>query len=132
MEPVENTCDDWTVHPRRAAWRQRLVDAKNGLRFGIRADSTLFVYFFCATTVLLASLVVGLSLLEWAILLLVLGFALSAELLHQALKQIAGQLEGRFAEIFLLGTAAILVAHLTAGLVSVLLLWGRFATIWHS
>lgn len=128
MELLENPVEK----PRRPPWRQRLVDAETGLRFGIRADSTLFVFFFCSTTVLLASLVVGLNHLEWAVLLLALGFALSAELLHQVLKQISDNLEGRFAEIFLLGTAAVVVAHLTAGLVSGMLLWRRFSMLWNA
>ncbi|WP_437222879.1 diacylglycerol kinase [Planctomicrobium sp. SH661] len=122
--------DDPVEKPRRSPWRQRLVDAETGLRFGIRADSTLFVFFFCSATVLLASLVMGLTTLEWAILILALGFALSAELLHQVLKQISDNLEGRFAEIILLGTTAVVAAHLTAAFVSGLLLWKRLSTLW--
>jgi len=127
-ELVENDIE----RPQRAPWRQRLIDAENGLRFGIRADSTLFVHFFCSVTVLLTSLVVGLSQLEWALLILALGFSLSAELLHQVLKLISNQLEGRFAEIFLLGTASVMVSHLTAALVSGFLLWRRFSMLWNS
>jgi len=132
MELLENPCEDWPEKPRRSPWRQRLIDAENGLRFGIRADSTLFVFFFFATTVLLASLVVGLSHLEWAILVLALGFSLSAELLHQVLKQISNHLEGRLAEFIPLGTAAVVVAQLTAGLAATILLWQRFAALWDS
>jgi len=124
--------EDNAAKPRRAAWHQRLVDAETGLRFGIRADSTLFVYFFCSMTVLLASGVMGLTPLEWAILILSLGFALSAELLHQILKQLSAQLDSRFAEIFLLGTASVVVAHLTAAIVSGILLWRRFSMLWNS
>lgn len=122
--------DNLEDKPRRAPWRQRLVDAETGFRFSIRADSTLFAFFFCAATVLLASMVLGLAMLEWTILIFTLGFALSAELLHQVLKQISIQLEGRFSEILLLGTAAVVVAHLTAFVVAGLLLWNRFATLW--
>lgn len=116
----------------RAPWRQRLIDAEGGFRAGIRADSTLFVYFFCATTVILTSLVVRLTGMEWAILILALGGSLTAELLHQLLKQIAEVLRGRFQEIVLLGTAAVMVAHMTAAAVSGVLLWHRFSMLWNS
>lgn len=120
--------------PRRAAWRQRLVDAETGLRAGIRADSTLFVFFFCSATITLTALVVGLSGLEWAVLVLSLGMALSAELFHQVLKHIAVKYRERFSaglhEVVELGTTAVMAAHLTAASVAGILLWQRFSALW--
>lgn len=116
----------------RAPWRQRLVDTEKGFRVGIRADSTLFVYFFCSATVILTSFVLRLTGQEWAVLILALGGSLTAELLHQLLKQITLVLRGRFQEILLLGTAAVMVAHVTAAIVSGILLWHRISLLWGS
>jgi len=126
------TLDDPEVRPRRPAWRQRLVDAEGGLRLGMRTDSTLFAFSFCAIGMVLASLVLGLSRVEWAILLLGLGFALSAELLNQVLKQLAENSTRRVQEALCVGTTAVLAAHLTVAVVSALLLWPHFASLWES
>ncbi|SFI54054.1 diacylglycerol kinase [Planctomicrobium piriforme] len=120
------------IKARRPAWRQRLVDAESGLREGIRADSTLFAFFFCAGVVVLTSIVLGLERWEWAILVLSLGFAFSAELLHQVLKQATAAYRRHFDAIFRLGTAAVVVAHLTAFSVSAILLWPHFSSLWRS
>lgn len=80
----------------------------------------------------LASLVLGLSRVEWAILLLGLGFALSAELLNQVLKQLAENSTRRVQEALCVGTTAVLAAHLTVAVVSALLLWPHFASLWES
>lgn len=118
---------------RRAPWRQRLVDAESGLRVGMRADSTLFVFFFCAAILLLMALVLGLDRLEWAVLICVLGMGLAAELLHQVIKQVQLWCEREIPELestLRLGTAGVMCAHLTAAAVSLLLFWNRFAQLW--
>ncbi len=115
---------------RRPAWRQRLVDAEGGIRNGLRADSTLLGFFFYAAGVLLTSLVLGLSRIEWAILLLSLGLAFSAELLHQMLKQLAVNSSEQLEAAICVGTSAVMTAHLTAVVVAGILLWPHFASLW--
>ncbi len=122
--------DTSTSKHQRPAWRQRLVDAESGLREGIRADSTLFAFAFCAATILLTSVVLGLERWEWAILILSLGFAFSAEILHQVLKHLANRFQKELDDVVLMGATAIMVAHITAALVSIILLWPHFASIW--
>lgn len=120
--------------PRRAPWRQRLVDAETGFRVGMRADSTLFVFFFFAASIFLAALILGLTTLEWAILVLGMGMAFAAELFHQVLKHVAEQTpahwSGGLQEVFRLGTTAVVAAQLTAASVAVILLWHRFSLLW--
>jgi len=122
--------EDVASENRRPAWRQRLVEAEGGFRAGIRADSTLFAFFFCAAGVILASLVSGLSRVEWAVLILSLGFALSAELLHQVLKQIATESREHLEGAILLGTSAAMVAHITAASVAACLILPHFISLW--
>ncbi len=115
---------------RRPAWRQRLVDAEGGFRDGMRADSTLYAFFFCAAGVFLTSLVLGLTRVEWAIMILALGFSLSAELLHQVLKMVEADSDLDQNGAFRLGTSAVVVAHLTAAIVAGFLLSPHFSSLW--
>ena len=120
--------------PRRAAWRQRLVDAESGFRVGMRTDSTLFVFFFFTAAIVLTGMMLGLGPLEWAVLVLSLGMALAAELFHQVLKHVAAESGNQFAqslrEVFRLGTTAVLMAHLTAAGVAAILFWHHFSALW--
>ncbi|MCA8997339.1 MAG: diacylglycerol kinase [Planctomycetaceae bacterium] len=114
---------------RRPAWRQRLVDAETGFRVGIRADSTLFVFFFVAVIAVLFAAVLQLSAMEWAVLILALGVGLSAELFHQVLKRVANEFEHHLSNGLLqtirLGTSAVVVAHITCGVVAAIVIWQR-------
>ena len=73
---------------RRSAWRRRLVEAERGLTEGFRTDSTLFVHSFLATIVATAALVVGISRIEWGMLILSFAMVFSAEMFHLAMRAI--------------------------------------------
>lgn len=73
-------------HLKRPAWRRRLVELERGLAFGFRAGGVVSVHFFCALIGLVAGLVLGLSLIEWAILFVCFVMSLSLELAHQAVR----------------------------------------------
>ena len=111
--------------PRRAPWRQRLVDAERGITLGVRSDSTFFFHFFLATIILLAALVLGIGAVEWAIVLLALTLVLSAEMFNQVLKAVRDGIGHHFDDnlqkAIRIGTAAVFVtmigALLTLGLV---------------
>ncbi|WP_437205821.1 diacylglycerol kinase [Planctomicrobium sp. SH664] len=117
--------------PRRSPWRQRLIDAERGFRIGLRADSTLFGYFFYTGIALLMATVVGLERLEWAILILCLGMSFAIELVHQLCKQLivdyAEQLSPSTLQTLRLGSTAAVAAHVTAFLVTGILLWQRLS-----
>jgi diacylglycerol kinase len=72
--------------PARPAWRQRLVDAERGVMHGIRSDSAFFVYFFLSSATIAASVVLGISLIQWTVVILALTLVLSAEMFNQVLK----------------------------------------------
>jgi diacylglycerol kinase len=108
------TCDSAPFpRPQRAPWRQRLVDVERGLAQGVRGDSTFFVYFFLSSLTLVASVVLGLSLMKWTNVLLSLTLVLSAEMFNQSLKTLCKAL-GRPADAAVrsalrMGTAAVFV-----------------------
>lgn len=110
------------------------MEAEAGLRIGIRADSTLVAHFFLGVVFLVASLVIGLTALEWALLVLSMGISLSAALMHQLMRQVAGHfghlLPTELEQLTRIGTAAAMVTHLTAVLVVLILLWDRLQIAW--
>ena len=74
---------------RRAAWRQRLVDAERGLVLGFRRDGVLVGHLFVLTLSVAAGVVLGLGATRWAVLALALGTAMGAELFAQVLAAVA-------------------------------------------
>ena len=125
VQERENTNTD------RSAWRQRLVDAETGFRIGIRSESTLFVYFFIGCVIIGAATVLGLSAIEWGLVILSLGMALSTELINQLFRQLAAQatlkLPKELEEISRLGSAAVFVANLATVAVLATLFWPKIS-----
>ena len=76
---------------RRPAWRQRLIQAERGFGTGLRIDSTFFVHFFTSSMVLAVAAVIGLGILQWAILALSITLVLAAEMFNQVLKLVLSQ-----------------------------------------
>lgn len=116
-------------HRRRAAWRQRLVEAERGITQGFRGDSTLFGHLFVASVIVAAALVLSIPLVQWAVLILALSLVLAAEMFQHALKAIVlqiGSAPNEHAEKALrVGTAAVFVAITGATTIVVLLFGSR-------
>lgn len=83
-----------TIRPKRAVWRQRLVDAEGGFKLFLRGDSALFVHLFTGVSVIIGGLLVGLSVIDWAIVVLCMSGVLIAELFHAALRLFATEAAG--------------------------------------
>ncbi len=135
-QPVDEELYREDLKADRSPWRQRLVDAETGFRVGIRSESTLFVYFFMGCVIIGSATVIGLSSIEWAILMLALGTALATELINQLFRQFAAQpslnLSKELAEIARLGSAAVFVANFTTLAVLTILFWPRIASFFAS
>ena len=69
-----------TTSPRHSAFRQRLIEAEAGARLVLRADGTLFFHAFVCCAVVTSGIVLGLSLVEWALLLICFSVVLFAEI----------------------------------------------------
>ena len=120
---------------RRAAWRQWLVEAERGLTAGFRSDSVFFVHLFSGSLALAAAAMLGLSAVQWALLILAVTMTIAAELFHQVLKRLGDLLAEAGPEtaaaVRRLGVAAMTTVTLgTATAVAVLLgarVWALFA-----
>ena len=114
---------------RRAAWRQRLVDAERGLVLGFRRDGVLAGHLFVLTLSVAAGLTFELSAVRWAVLGLALATAMAAELFGQVLAALTAALvrhadddaPGDLAAAMRLGSAAAAISAIgaTAALVAV-------------
>ncbi len=98
----------------RPAWRRRLIDIERGITLGVRGDSVFFVYFFLSSLTLAASLVLGISLLEWTVVILALTVVLCAEMFNQSVRSLFAALVGSsddsIRSALRIGTAAVFVA----------------------
>ena len=116
------------VRPRRAIWRQRLVEAEGGFKLFLRGDSALFVHLFSGAAVIIAGLLVGLTIVDWAVVALCIGGVLAAELFHSVIRGLMSSVAGpseaereRLARMAAAGVMSVLVG----AVVCTLLLFGR-------
>jgi len=91
LKPPQQPHAETSERPRRSAWRQRLVEAERGVTLGLRGDSTLFVHLFVGCVILISAVALGLSITEWALLILALAVVISAEMFNKVMIEL-GQL----------------------------------------
>jgi diacylglycerol kinase len=124
--PEKSTSESAATLPSaRPAWRRWLIDVERGLMHGVRGDSIFFVYFFLTSATIAASVVLGIALLQWTVVILALTVVLSAEMFNQSVKSLFAAI-GRPADdkvkaALRIGSAAVFVAIvgsvLTIGLI---------------
>ena len=113
-----------TQRPRRP-WSQKFRDALRGLKFGIRGHSSFFVHFFCAALVIAAAVALRCTLEQWGLLLLCIGFVLTAELLNSAIETLHRGLDAETRErtwkALDIAAGAVLLASITAAIVGAII-----------
>lgn len=114
-------------------WRDKFRDAFRGLKHGIREHSSFFVHFFFATLALCAGLVLGLSLVQWCIVVACIGAVITAELFNSALETLYHVLDerdkARSARALDVAAAAVLTASATAALIGLIVFLHRLLEI---
>lgn len=133
-ERIADTALSAPGHKSRAGWRQALVDVERGLVQGIRFDSSFAVHFFMTSVVVTMGFVLGISAVEWAVLVVALAMVLSSQLFHQMLrilwKETEHQLPERLRPIIRIASAAVSVAIAGAACAIVILFWQRLDGLW--
>lgn len=136
LKPPQQPDTTRPERPRRSAWRQRLVEAERGVTLGLRGDSTLFVHLFVGCVILTTAVVLGLSIIEWAVLILALAIVISAEMFNKVMIEL-GRLIPYVADdtsrnCLKIATAAVFVtmtgSMLAIGLIFARNLWLLFQT----
>jgi diacylglycerol kinase (ATP) len=117
----------------RRPWRARLGNALRGLKSGIRGQASFFAYFFFASLILAAALVLRCSLLEWCLLLAGIGMVLTVELFNSALVTLLQVLDERAPDkiraAWEMAAGAVLVARLAVVAVVGLIFCQRLAAL---
>lgn len=124
--PVEESSK--SKEAKRPAWRARLVDAERGFKISLRTDSTLIVHLSIGVVILSTAVVLGISLIEWTILILSLTTVLAAEISQHILKTVWERLGHHFEKslekTLRLSTAAVFVV-ITGAILNITLLFGQ-------
>lgn len=111
----------------RPAWRRWLIDVERGLSQSFRGESTLFGYCFVATVVLTMGVVLGMSVMQWAVIALALSVAASAEMFQMVLRAIWRDLDSGLSKetrkALQIGSAAVVVTR-TGAMAAVVLIYG--------
>lgn len=115
------------------SWARKFRDAFRGLKAGVHGQSSFFVHFFCAVAVVAAGVVLGVSRLEWCLLVLCITGVLTAEMFNSALESMAKAITGRrhphLGNSLDIGSAAVLVASTGAALVGGAIFTHRLAVL---
>ena len=125
IEPSPAVASEAAVSRRRRPWGAKFGDALRGVKGGVRGHSSFFVHFFVAALVVVAGVLIGCTLLEWAVLLGCIGLVLTAELFNSALETLFRGLDAATKErvwpALNIAAGAVLLASVTAGAVGLLI-----------
>jgi diacylglycerol kinase len=117
---------------RRRPWLHKFRNALRGLKFGVRGHSSFFVHFFFAALVLAAATALACTVTQWCLLLLSIGFVLTAELFNSAIETLHRGFDEETKEktwkALDIAAGAVLLASVTAALVG-LLVFGDAARV---
>lgn len=115
------------------SWARRFRDAFRGLKAGVRGQSSFFVHFFAAAVVVAAGIVLGVSLLEWCLLLLCIAGVFTAEMFNSAFesmaKAITSESDPHLGNSLDIGAAAVLVASTGAAVVGAIIFVHRVGVL---
>lgn len=102
----------------RPPWRRWLIEVERGLSQSFRGESTLFGYCFAASIILTTGFVLQVGMVQWAIVVLALSIAASAEMFQMVLRSMWIDLESHLSretrKALLIGSAAVVVTRLGA------------------
>ena len=114
-------------------WREKFRDAFIGLKLGVRGQSSFFVHVFSAAAVIVVAAVLGVSLIEWCLLLLCIAGVLTAEMLNSALesmaKAITNEHDPHLRIALDVGSAAVLLASAGAAVVGTIIFANRLGIL---
>ncbi len=117
-----------TKRPRRP-WHEKFRDALRGLKFGIRGHSSFFVHFFATALVIAAAVALECRFVQWAVLILSIGFVLTTELINSAIETLHRGLDPETRErtwkALDIAAGAVLLASITAAIVGALVFGKR-------
>jgi diacylglycerol kinase len=115
--------------PRRHTWYTKFANALRGIVVGTRDQTSFDVHLIAALAVIIVGWYLGVSRLEWCVLLLCIVAVLAAELFNSAFEQLAKAVTDeehpRIRDALDVCSGAVLVASIGAAAVGIIILGGR-------
>ena len=113
-----------------AHWSRKFRNAFRGVRVGVWGQSSFYVHAAVTTLVLIFGVVLGVSPVEWCLLVLCIGLVISAELFNSALescaKAVTRDFDDNVRDALDIASAAVLVASIAAVIVGTAIFLFRF------
>ena len=111
---------------RERSWAEKFRDAFHGVREGLRGQSSFLVHFFFTAAVIAAAVVLKIrDPIQWCLLLLCITVVLTAEMLNSSLESLAraitDQNDPHIRTALNVGSAAVLLASIGAGIVGAII-----------
>jgi diacylglycerol kinase len=115
------------------SWGDKFRDAFRGLKAGVRRQSSFFAHFFIAAIVIVAGVMLGVSRIEWCLLVMCITGVLTTEMLNSSLesmaKAITHESHPHLGNSLDIGSAAVLVASIGSAIVGALILGNRLGIL---
>jgi diacylglycerol kinase len=115
------------------SWTIKFRDAFRGVKEGVRGQSSFFVHFFMCAAVTAAAAVMGMTLVEWCILILCMTVVLAAEMFNSAIeamaKAITEEIHPYLKNSLDIGSAAVLTASFGSAIVGIILFLNRLGVM---
>ena len=115
--------------PQRGSWYRKFANAFRGIVVGTRDQSSFDVHLIVALAVVAAAWYLGVSRIEWCVLLLCIVAVLAAELFNSAFEQLAKAVteeeHPRIRDALDVCSGAVLVASIGAAAVGAIILGAR-------
>jgi diacylglycerol kinase len=120
------------------SWREKFRDAFQGVKEGVRGQSSFFVHFFIAAAVIATGAVLRIDEpAEWCVLLLCITIVLAAEMFNSAFeslaKAVSEDVDSNVGRALDIGSGAVLIASIGASIIGTLVFakWlGRLMGWW--
>ena len=116
-------------------WRRKFADAFDGLRLGIRGQSSFYVHGFFAALAVVALIVLGCDAFDWCLIVGCIGMVVCAELMNSAIevlfRGLPQEARDRVFGALHISAAAVLVASLTAVVVGGIVFGRRIVMCFH-
>jgi len=124
-KPIPEEEVDFSRRARRS-WIQKFSDACRGVKIAVRAEVSFFVHLFITMIVVLTGAVLGLSRLEWCLIVLCIATTLSAEMFNTAIEKMARvvtqETNPEIRDVLDIASGAVLLIALGAAVLGVLIL----------
>jgi diacylglycerol kinase len=110
--------------PQVRSWRTKFKTAFRGVREGVRAQTSFIVHTVFSIAVVIAATALGMSRIEWCILLLCIAGVMTAEMFNSALESMARAITGEsnphLGNALDIASAAVLTAAVGVSIVGLL------------